>query len=142
MFCTNCGKKVPNESKFCPSCGLPVVEDKEKEPTQEEITTAEHSAESKVVDIHTETEQGIPQKESILVKGMTFILGIAIIAGIAYFVNIKTGYNIITGVSQEIRTNFEGLAATTASALVRDELSLENLEYADPASITVTKINY
>lgn len=25
MFCTNCGKQVADEAKFCPNCGNPIV---------------------------------------------------------------------------------------------------------------------
>lgn len=31
MFCTNCGKVLPNDSKFCPACGTSVDESSEKE---------------------------------------------------------------------------------------------------------------
>lgn len=128
MFCTNCGKKVPDGSKFCPSYGVPVAEDKEKEPIREEITKAEHPAESKVVDIQTEAKQEIPQKESILAKGIMFILGIAIIAGIAYFVNLKTGYNIITGEEHVFRTNLDALVYSSAVSIIKEELNPVNPE--------------
>ncbi|MDR0934777.1 MAG: TM2 domain-containing protein [Erysipelotrichaceae bacterium] len=25
MYCSNCGKEIPNDAKFCPFCGVPVT---------------------------------------------------------------------------------------------------------------------
>ncbi len=36
MFCTNCGKQIPEDARFCPACGTPVLTDtiikEEKKP--------------------------------------------------------------------------------------------------------------
>lgn len=37
MFCLNCGKKLPNQSKFCPYCGTPVPVLDDEEVLQSEI---------------------------------------------------------------------------------------------------------
>lgn len=29
MKCTNCGREIPNDSKFCPDCGHPIKSHKE-----------------------------------------------------------------------------------------------------------------
>ncbi|MBR4256231.1 MAG: zinc ribbon domain-containing protein, partial [Clostridia bacterium] len=31
MFCSNCGKEIPDESVFCPECGYAVYEDDVRE---------------------------------------------------------------------------------------------------------------
>ena len=41
MFCTNCGKSIPDVAKFCPDCGTPVViRPKPTEPKPQEPTPA------------------------------------------------------------------------------------------------------
>lgn len=38
MYCSNCGKQIPNDSVFCPSCGTKVAESpKDIEPQNDEI---------------------------------------------------------------------------------------------------------
>lgn len=43
MFCTNCGKENPNNSKYCYECGAPLIykHDKNKELIYEESIKAE-----------------------------------------------------------------------------------------------------
>lgn len=33
MFCTNCGKKVADDAKFCPNCGNPTITNQEPAPS-------------------------------------------------------------------------------------------------------------
>lgn len=42
MFCTNCGKKLPDGTKFCSGCGTPTVQ----KPVKKPIATAERSKET------------------------------------------------------------------------------------------------
>lgn len=41
MFCTNCGNKLPDNAKFCPSCGAPVPANRTEEVLQTADVTAE-----------------------------------------------------------------------------------------------------
>lgn len=43
MFCTNCGKKVPDESKFCPVCGTPLYREEKQIPVKEQTPIVEPS---------------------------------------------------------------------------------------------------
>ena len=48
MFCTNCGNQIPDDTRFCPFCGVriaPVPEDSEvpAEPAPSEPASAEPS---------------------------------------------------------------------------------------------------
>lgn len=43
MFCTNCGKKVPDESKFCPACGTFLYKEEEQITVKEQAPTVKPS---------------------------------------------------------------------------------------------------
>lgn len=61
MFCTNCGKKAPDGSKFCPACGTPLYREEEQLPAKEQTPIVEPSPKPEPTSEieNTEENQGI-----------------------------------------------------------------------------------
>ena len=59
MFCTNCGNKLPDNAKFCPSCGMPVPSRIAKDAVQaaeEAVGAAQETAEAVIAEAQEAAE--------------------------------------------------------------------------------------
>ncbi len=58
MFCTHCGKEVPEDVRFCPHCSAELVSQEEKENTQAELQTPSEEAECVQSEVQAEQLEG------------------------------------------------------------------------------------
>ena len=103
MFCKNCGAKLEDNVKFCPTCGSPV-------PQEEPITTAYVSADlqgSKTSRLHTIPSNKKKIKSIVAALSFTVVImiGIAIIWMISPQ-NEKSDLNIVSTL-EKIMTSFK-----------------------------------
>lgn len=71
MFCSNCGKELPQNAKFCPECGSPVIINKE---TDEQIQEDKiNSQENNIKDIEKTKQQSKKKNKAI---GLYIFIGI------------------------------------------------------------------
>jgi uncharacterized membrane protein HdeD (DUF308 family) len=116
MFCKNCGKEVPENSKFCPSCGQSqeVIEnEKPKEDTQGQPTMSTTEPAKKIILAHRGT--------MILVFGILgIVLNFICCVGVAQVFSILA---LVMGVGDLKKMKFgmmesEGKGITTAGMIM------------------------
>ena len=101
MFCKNCGKEIPEESKFCPSCGEQIsniAENKQEEQKEQDSVSYNVSKDTpektEVISVSTKIENG---RKKINVA--TVFLIILAILGFSYFVFKNKNSNTSNGTS-------------------------------------------
>jgi uncharacterized membrane protein YvbJ len=101
MFCKNCGKEIPEESKFCPSCGEQIsnmAENKQEEQKEQDSISYNVSKDvpekTEVIPVSTKIENG---RKKINVA--TVFLIILAILGFSYFVFKNKNSNTSNGTS-------------------------------------------
>lgn len=90
MFCIRCGKEIPDDSNFCPACGISVMQEPNDEKENNSNANVELKAETNVFaknDDHVE-ENNLPAAKNRNVNKMTALfaaIGIVVLAAIGIF---------------------------------------------------------
>ena len=98
MFCEQCGKKLPDGARFCPSCGTPAPQDENIEiqngGTEEHVENVEEPiVEDKKVSDNFETPEE-PKNHTRLTKKAKMIISAVIAVVIIGTVGITAGINM------------------------------------------------
>lgn len=118
-YCTNCGKKIINDSKFCSSCGSPINKSQPSNETVSEsnqITSQEKGSQNQSSNNQTinqfENSKNQSQEKMVIVAFILSIVGILLaFSGYIYGIFIYI-FNYYAGING-LKTSKNGLAIAT-----------------------------
>lgn len=123
MFCPECGKKNPEEMKFCSQCGSQLIDNTQDNSSQGTLNNAEVAIEKTVKELKQKADVTVNKmkanpKKTLIIAGIIFVL----------FVTIGSVFSVITTPEHIAEQYFKGIVKGDWNK-VYSMMSLEKSEF-------------
>ena len=136
MFCKMCGKKIQDESRFCPYCGASVGKIETPVTTEEVVIEQEEPEKQLVEEAPVQTKQPEQNQEYINVKkGLDpklLIIPVAAVAAVAVAAGVWIGLGKKAASKEETRASEYATEVQTQAAEESTEMAEEETKLAVP----------